>query len=149
VGRVIFQFKGIRSSEFFEHPAGAPGVWSGPTSFCRWRSGAGKQTVETADGDAMKQVRGARYKRVILSAFQRASSDVIADLGRQCGGMRLHHEISAAFETPDEVHEYCEALDLVFATATERTAGVNVEELGAFTSWQATETIGRMNGPLV
>ena len=53
--------------------------------------------------------------------------------------MRVHHEISATFDQPERVTDYCEILEAVLENASVRSAGINEEELAAFTSWQSTD----------
>lgn len=136
--RVIFQFKGYRATEFFANPAGKPGKWRSPLHFCRWRWN-GAEKVKSANNRAVNSIRDAGYHRLILSAFQRADPKVIEELGGQCHGMRIHHEISGAFEGRPEVEKYCEALRQIYSGAAARTAGMNDGELAAFTAWDGTK----------
>jgi hypothetical protein len=135
-GRVIFQFMGYRSAEFFK--GGSSENWDAPPLFYRWRR-LGSQGTEWATDEAMRHVGEIDYHRVILSSFHWASDEMLDKLREQCRGMRLHHEISARFESPAAVNQYCNALSEVYRICQEKTAGMNTDELAAFTSWHGTE----------
>jgi len=140
-GRVIFQFAGYRSADFFTSIKASPGSWQAPTLFCRWRwhSKTQSEKVTHAEAVAMKGVKDVNYHRLILSGCQRLEGDRLKELSRQCGGLRVHHEISATFDQREAVTKYCEFLRAVFSKAKARTAGINAEELQSFTSWHGTE----------
>jgi hypothetical protein len=144
--RLIFQFMGHRNPGFFfEDPAGNPGEWNTPPRFGRWRwkggKKSGKEEPERAEPKAVENLREGGYHRVILSAFQRPGT-AIKELSDQCTGMRIHHEISGAFESRSEVERYHQVIREVFRPGDKnrvRTSGMSDGELAAFTSWAGTD----------
>ena len=137
-GRLIFQFPDYMSAEYFSTPEGAPEKWPKRNCFCRVEKRGKEVRLFSARNTGMKEVKKQAYHRVILSGFQRDEASA-RDLGRQCGGLRVHHEISATFDRPEVVKSYCEILNTVLSRAAARSAGINEEELAAFTSWQSTD----------
>lgn len=140
-GRVIFQFAGYRSADFFSSLTANPGSWQAPNLFCRWKwnSKSDLEAVGDADSTAMRGVKDANYHRVILGGIQRLEGTLLKKLSRQGNGLRIHHEISATFDSQGAVTEYCGVLRAVFNKAKARTAGINAEELQSFTAWHGTD----------
>lgn len=147
-GRVIFQFHGYRPPVFFAqvNSGVVEGVdlneveWKPSLIFCRWRGADENTPVEAvaAESEAVQNIP-VNYHRLILSGFQHVKEKTaIEELGNQCDDMNVHHEISSGFETRNEVENYCSALRSVYEKAAEKTAGMNHEELTAFTSWDHT-----------
>ncbi len=139
--RLIFQFKGHRTASFFEHSTVLSNNWTAPAVFGRWRWINENEVFETDEDQSVKAIRNASYHRVILSAFQRANTEDITRLSGQCAGLRIHHEISGAFENRKEVERYDKVLRSIYRLEEEtliRTAGMNDGELAAFTSWDHT-----------
>jgi len=140
-GRVIFQFKGYRSADFFLDKSAAAGEWDLINFFCRWR---GKNAVtQLPPAEKMSEVSKIDYHRIILSGFQRQDKKTLRRnvnrLSAQCADLPIHHEISARFDSRDEVETYSWILQKVFDKARRKTAGMNPEELRAFTSWPGTD----------
>jgi hypothetical protein len=146
-GRLIFQFPDYMSPDYFSDRAAPARTLPKSNCFGRLEEEEAKEPVPVeAPEYAMKQIERIerkphqlekRYHRVILSGFQRdeASKDV---LQRQCKGLRVHHEISATFDSSEAVAKYCEILSAVLTGAAARSAGINEEELAAFTSWHSS-----------
>ncbi len=147
-GRVIFQFK-HRSAGFFTMDGGAKNInvateregskkWDIQPGFYRWRYRNGV-IPEPAPEEARENIEAVGYHRIILSAFHWADDKALKHLQEQCRGMSIHHEISARFVDVATVNKYLAALKKVYKFARVKTAGMNDEELAAFTSWHGTE----------
>ena len=136
-GRVIFQFR-HHLAEFFATGKKSTGNWDVKPGFHRWRYSDGVKPEPALDLN-MQKVREAGYHRLILSAFHWADGETLQQLQAQCRDMSLHHEISGRFESAALVNQHLRALKKVYQYAGAKTAGMNDEELAAFTSWQRTE----------
>src|SRR5439155_7400558 len=122
-GRVIFQFRGYRSADFYMDEQTGCGDWPERPLFCRWRFSDESPEFQNADAGAMQNVRHVGYHRVILSAFQWLKDPLlIAVLRQQCRGLRIHHETSARFDGHSQVDDYLTVLSRVYDSAAEITA---------------------------
>jgi len=149
-GRIVYQFAdpSYYSPDFFESPEASPGSWdSPPPLFCRWRWDNTSARFEYADENAMQNVVNKNYYRFILSGFQSKQEKIVSELAKQCKGLNIYHEISSKFKTREEVKEYYNAIKNVLDKAAVRTAGMNAEELQAFTSWHGTDVFVAVKSP--